>query len=111
MQTEIGDQDASQNLRVYAVWLPMLVTDARDEWNGMTMPDSRVMHFWDGETEIGQWFAEKLERDRAIAWDVYYLYGPDAVWDELPSPLIGSGSPIYAERETLRTELDALLEK
>ena len=53
VQNELLDQYTSHKLRVYAVWLPMLATDARDKWNGTTMPDPRVMHFWDGETEIG----------------------------------------------------------
>lgn len=109
MQKELLDKSTSQNLRVYAVWLPMLATDARDEWNGTTMPDPRVMHFWDGETEIGQWFAEQVEGYRGISWDVYYLYGPDATWEDIPSPLVDSGGTIYAERETLRTQLNALL--
>ena len=109
MQNELLGQNTSQKLRVYAVWLPMLATDARDEWNGTTMPDPRVMHFWDGKSEIGQWFAEQVEGYRGIAWDVYYLYGPDATWEEVPSPLIRSGGTIYAERETLRTQLNALL--
>ena len=109
MQNELLDQYTSQKLRIYAVWLPMLATDARDKWNGTTMPDPRVMHFWDGETEIGQWFAEQVERYRGISWDAYHLYGPDATWEDVPSPLIGSGGTIYAERETLRTQLNALL--
>ena len=44
-----------------------------------------------------------------ITWDGYYLYGPDATWEDSPSPLIGSGGTIYAEQETLRTQLNALL--
>ena len=87
----------------------MLATDARDEWNGTTMSDPRVMHFWDGETEIGQWFAERVEGYRGISWDAYYLYGPDAVWEKVPSPLLGSGGTIYAERAALRTQLNALV--
>lgn len=109
MQSQVLAQNPSTKLRVYAVWLPMLGSDAREEWNGTTMPDPRVIHFWDGETEIGQWFAEQVEGYRGIAWDVYYLYGPDAVWEEVPSPLIRSGGTIYGERETLRTQLNALL--
>ena len=109
MQNELLEQYTSQKLRVYAVWLPMLVTDARDEWNGTTMPDPRVMHLWDGETEIGQWFAQQVEGYQGISWDTYYLYGPDATWEDVPSPLVGSAGTIYAERETLRTQLIAVL--
>ncbi len=41
------------------------------------MPASRAIHFWDGETYVGEWFAEKVERYRGVSWDVYYLYGHD----------------------------------
>jgi len=98
-------------LRVYAVWLPMLAGDARDEWNGITMPDPRVTHFWDGEMEIGQWFARHVDGYQGIAWDVYYLYGPDAKWEAIPAPVAGSGSTIYGEREALKMQVATLLEK
>lgn len=49
---------ASDNLRVYAVWLPMLYGDARDKWDGTDMPDVRVRHLWDGERVVGSWFSE-----------------------------------------------------
>lgn len=88
----------------------MLTTDARDEWNGTMMPDPRVMHFWDGETEMGRWFAEQVEGHRGISWDAYYLYGPDATWESVPSPLIGSGRTIYGERETLKMQIDSLVD-
>ena len=89
----------------------MLGGDAREEWNGTIMPDPRVMHFWDGETIIGQWFAEEVDDYSGIAWDVYYLYGPDATWEDAPSPLVGSGGTIYAERDALRTQLTTMVGK
>jgi hypothetical protein len=42
---------------------------------------------------------------------MYYLYGPEAVWETIPAPLISSGGTIYRERETLRADAGALLEK
>ena len=89
----------------------MLWSDARAMWNGNTMPDTRVMHFWDGDTLAGQWFAKQVDGYDGIAWDVYYLYGPDATWESIPSPLIRSGGTIYGERETLKTQVNALLPK
>ena len=74
------------------------------------MPDSRVIHFWDGKLHVGQWFAEQVEGYRGVSWDAYYLYGPDAEWETVPSHLVGSGSTIYAERETLRVQLTTLLD-
>ena len=111
MQTQLLARLASDQLRVYVVWLPMLAGDARQEWNGNTMPDPRVMHFWDGERQVGEWFAEEVEGYRGVSWDTYYLYGPDAKWETIPSPLAGSGGTIYGERETLDMQLRALLEK
>lgn len=61
MQNELLDHYASQNLRIHMVRLPVLASDARDEWNGT------------------------------------------------PSPLIGSHRTIYAERQELRTQQNALL--
>ncbi len=75
------------------------------------MPDPRVIHFWDGEMQVGQWFAEKVEGYRGVSWDAYYLYGPDAQWDTIPSPLVSSGGTIYAERSELKMQLSPLLEK
>ena len=75
------------------------------------MADPRVRHFWDGEMQIGEWFAEEVESYRGVSWDVYYLYGPDAKWEDIPSPLVGMGGTIYAERQTLGRQLSELLEK
>lgn len=89
----------------------MLWNDAREKWNGTTMPDARVTHFWDGETQVGGWFAEHVEGYRGVSWDTYYLYGPDATWEDIPSPLAGAGGTIYGERETLEKQVHALLKK
>ena len=89
----------------------MLWGDAREKWNGNTMPDTRVTHFWDGDLQVGQWFAKEVDGYEGVAWDVYYLYGPDATWEAVPSALVGSGSTIYGERETLEMQVRTLLEK
>ena len=87
----------------------MLWGDARVMWDGKTMPDARVSHFWDGDRKVGQWFAGHVDGYEGIAWDTYYLYGPDAVWDAIPSPLAGSGGTIYGEREALEMQFRNLL--
>ena len=110
MQSKLLTQYPSEQLRVYAIWLPMLWSDARGMWNGNTMPDKRVMHYWDGEAVIGQWFAKEVDGYEGIAWDIYYLYGPDATWETVPTPLVGSAVTIYGERETLEMQVRTLLE-
>jgi len=46
-----------------------------------------------------------------VAWDVYYLYDPDATWETVPGPLISSGGTIYRERQTLKMKISTLLGK
>ncbi len=111
MQNRLLAQYPSDQLRVYAVWLPMLGGDAREAWNGTTMSDIRVTHFWDGDALVGQWFAKQVDGYEGIAWDVYYLYGPDATWETVPKPLLGSGGTIIGERDTLQAQLSTVLEK
>jgi len=88
----------------------MLGGDAREDWDGTVMSDPRVMHFWDGERQIGQWFAEQVEGYRGVSWDTYYLYGPNAKWETVPSPLVGSGGTIYRKREALEMQLSTLVD-
>ena len=89
----------------------MLWTDARERWNGATMPDARVTHFWDDEMQVGEWFAEEVEGYSGVSWDTYFLYGPDAEWKTVLSPPVGLGGTIYGERKKLEMEIDTLLEK
>ena len=111
VQSQVLAQNPSAQLRVYAVWLPMLWSDSREMWNGTTMPDNRVVHFWDGERVIGEWFAKQVDGYDGISWDTYYLYGPDAVWETAPSPMVSSGGTIYDEREALQMQMNTLLKK
>ena len=111
MQAQVLAKFPSDQLRVYAVWLPMLWSDARVMWNGTNMPDTRVIHYWDGDHVIGQWFAKEVDGYEGIAWDAYYLYGPDATWETIPTPLIASGGTIYGERATLERQVGILLGK
>ncbi len=109
MQGEILDQQTSDALRVYVVWLPMLWTDARFQWDGTIMPDSRVLHYWDGDRAIGQWFALHVDGDEGVSWDAYYLYGSDAAWEAIPSPRVASGGSVYSERSSLQSQVRMLL--
>jgi hypothetical protein len=111
MQNRLLAHYPSDQLRVYAVWLPMLGGDAREEWNGTTMPDTRITHFWDGDRLVGQWFANHADGYEGIAWDAYYLYGPEATWETVPGPLEGSGGTIIGERDMLELQMSAVLEK
>jgi hypothetical protein len=87
----------------------MLWSDARSFWDGRTLPDPRVTHYWDGDRRIGRWFAQNVDRYEGVSWDAYYLYGANAQWDEVPTGLVASGSTVYSERSFLGTRVDSLL--
>jgi len=109
VQEEILANNPSADLRVYAVWFSMLPGDARSAWEDGVLADPRVVEFWDEERIVGEWFAGQVEGYHGIVWDAYYLYGPEARWDSAPSPLIGSGVPVYHVREALEAQILPLL--
>ena len=73
------------------------------------MPDARVTQFWDGEHVISRWFASQVDGYEGVSWGFYYLYGPDAEWDALPSPLVDSGGIVFRDREKLKMQVLGLL--
>ena len=89
----------------------MYAANTREQWDETLMPDPRVKHFWDGELAVSHWFAKEVDGYDGVSWDMYYLYGPEAVWKTVPAPLIVSGGTILRERETLRAQVSALLGK
>ena len=107
MQQQWLSVHPAARLKVYAIWLPMLWTDSRERWNGNTMPDARVRHYWDGDRVVGEWFAARVEGFEGVVWDAYYLYGPEATWEQLPFPTAGSGGTIYGQRHLLEAQLDS----
>jgi hypothetical protein len=110
VQEEILAKHLSPKLRVYAVWLPMVWSDTRRAGESSALADPRVIHFWDEKRTVGQWFAEHTEGYRGIAWDIYYLYAPEARWDLTPSLLISKGRTIYHQRLALQRSILPLLE-
>lgn len=110
MQREILENSSSANLRVYAVWVPFLggTRESADLSRGV-LPDPRVVQFWDGSSLTSQWFAENVEHSAAPAWDVYYLYGPDATWTDAPGPLASSGGTIIGRSGELKQAISPLL--
>src|SRR5579862_276842 len=50
------------------------------------MADAGIPAFWDGKRELGLAYGQTvtLPQGKKTAWDVYFVYGPDAVWGETP---------------------------
>ncbi len=101
------------DLRVYAIWVPMLPTDERSQWEEELLNDPRVTHLWDQERAVGAWFANPdnlgLQYPGPIMWDAFLLFGREARWDNAPSNLLASGWTVIGNTEQLETSLDAHL--
>ena len=107
MQTELLASEPGADIHVYAVWMPLTRTDMRSAWNPNLLPDKRVTHYWDEDRISGYWFSEHVSHQQPLAWDAYFLYDADATWDDVPSPLIGTGYTIIANAKRLQAEFSA----
>lgn len=110
MQHKILEKYPDANVNIYAIWFDMFPGDARDKWKPTLLSDNRVMHFWDEGRIAGQWFAKNVRGRDGISWDIYFLYGPDANWQTIPSPLISSGSTVIGKRRQLERDILPLLD-
>jgi hypothetical protein len=110
VQREILETDPAADLRVYAVWVPFMggTSEAADV-SRRVLPDPRVLQFWDGSSLTSTWFARNVEHSSAPAWDVYYLYGPQARWTDTPGPLVSSGGTIIGASSALKDAITPLL--
>ena len=110
MQREILEKYGTSNLRVYAVWVPFLAgTQQAADVSQRVLPDPRVVHYWDGAASTSAWFAENVELSASPAWDVYYLYGADATWTDVPGPLVSSGGTVIGRSSELSDAVAQLL--
>jgi hypothetical protein len=80
----------SDDVRVYAVWVPILLSDSYFTVPRATnrLPDPRVSHYWDGNGKLVRGYAQVLKLDEGKpAWDVYFVFDRDAEWREgVPAP-------------------------
>lgn len=110
MQEEILEAFPQDELSVFAIWLPMLPGDRRSAWDPDLMPDPRVQHYWDENRVVGRFFADKGPSFGGVAWDIYFLYGSNASWTDLPEPLISSGFTLIGSKDRLLNAIVPLFE-
>ena len=50
--------------------------------------DERVSQYWDGERVLGRLVSQTLQLATPVAWDIYLLYSPAAMWkgERIPTP-------------------------
>ena len=111
MQEEFLAKNPTANVRVYAIWVPILYRDDKPDWDDRILVDERVTHWWDEKQTASRWFADHQGFDQGpAAWDVYYLYGSDAQWATALGPLAGSGYTIIGKKDQLAADLQAVLD-
>ncbi len=91
----------------------MLLGDDRSNVDANLIPDARATHFWDPDRLLGTWFPKQEEYKSLtfgpIAWDIYFLYGADAKWEDTPEPLVTSGRTVISKSANLEKSLNQLL--
>ncbi len=96
-------------MRVYVIWTVKLTFDARDQWDGGGLSDPRVVHLWDPQDRLGDWFVAHQPDYQADDWDAYLLFGPQATWTSQPPPLISSGGSVIGAKDQLAQSIAPLL--
>ena len=89
VQQEVLDVVDAMDLRVYAIWEPILRNDSHKSalQAPKLIPDARVTHYWVDGRDVGGLFQKPIQLKREPAWDVYLVYASGVVWgDEVPVP-------------------------
>jgi hypothetical protein len=83
----VANAIADPNLRLLAVWGPMLRKETRPDAEEATslLPDPRVTHFWSPGHEVAELLRPAAGLPEGeLAWDTFQLYDPGARWGESP---------------------------
>jgi hypothetical protein len=100
-------------LDVFVVWIPAIAGDryeATDDAKTL-IPDGRATHYWDGGQALGEVLSPTLGIRAKMAWDVYVLYGKDAVWDGGPPAPTSWMHQKFGEDPALELNEEQLVEK
>jgi hypothetical protein len=88
VQKQALEQIQSDKVKVFVVWIKRFFGDSRDAaQEAMSLvPDGRARHFWDSSGRLSKRYAKVVELPgkKTFAWDVYFVFGPKAVWSETP---------------------------
>ena len=114
------EQVKNSDLRVYAVYVPILGGDdeASVPYAMKKLPDSRVVFYWDAKGELTRSYSRVLQLGEARpAWDVYLVFDRTAEWTvEPPTPkywmhqLRGVSVERRLDGEALAAEINKTLE-
>ena len=119
IEQEILAKHPDGDVQMYAIWTAALPDDDVSELDASLFSDSRVSQFWDVTGEVGKWFPQRewgpvQKVAGPVAFDVFFLFGPDASWGDFPGPLASFGgggttmSTIMRARGDLNRDLSRL---
>ena len=109
MQSQILQRYPDANLRVYVVWLPVMPLDARFDVADLLV-DRRTTHYWDNDQRVSQALADAYGSPGQLVWDAFFVFGPDARWNDGPPRPLETGGPVVGHMPTLRSVLSPYLQ-
>ncbi len=120
IEREILSKRPDGDVNVYAIWTAALADDKVSALDASHFSDSRVSQFWDATGDVGRWFPQHewgpvQKVSGPVAYDVFFLFGPDAVWEDAPAPIASFGGggtgmeSIMRARGDLNRDLSRLL--
>ena len=120
IEREILSKRPDGDVNVYAIWTAALADDKVSALDASHFSDSRVSQFWDATGDVGRWFPQHewgpvQKVSGPVAYDVFFLFGPDAVWEDAPAPIASFGGggtgmeSIMRARGDLTRDLSRLL--
>jgi hypothetical protein len=74
-----------------------------------TFQDERLSRYWDGERVFGRLVSQTLQLATPVAWDIYLLYSPGAIWQGKTMPRPDFWMHQLNERPDLLLDPDRLM--
>lgn len=86
LNRELLGKNRDPRLRTFVVHVPTLDAGEQDARNSTVLIDNPyTRHYWEDTGIIGKHYQEVLDIDY-YAWDVWFIYGPDAKWERRLPP-------------------------
>jgi len=77
-----------KRLATFSVFIPMVLGDGKTsaEESAKAMKKAGIPSYWDGRRQLGKAYGKVVElpTGKKLAWDIYFVYGPEAVWGGTP---------------------------
>ena len=99
VRKNILEQNPDADFSVHVVWVTNLGATRADVDTDL-FGDDRVTSYWDPQGLVGE-----VVTGDSNAWDFYALYDAEVEWGGDP---VGTGVPVIAEADKLKSELASL---